>query len=150
MDSRNFVETISKMEILSIWSNRYLILIGRISVFKILALSKILYISSMKTVPKFMTEKLDKLQKSFVWKSKKSKIKHSTLISDYSEGGLKEVDIKSKIGALQLTWIRRLHDGNFHPWKLIPLNILKPLGGNEVLHQNLDLTPELPNALPSF
>ena len=30
-----------------------------------------------------------------VWKSKKLKIKHSTLIRDYSEGGLKDVDIKS-------------------------------------------------------
>ena len=65
--SRNFVETISKIEkISSIWSYRALTLIGRITVFKILALSKILYISSMKTVPKLITEKPDKLQKSFV------------------------------------------------------------------------------------
>ena len=64
----------------------------------------------MKTVPKFISEKLAKLQKSFVWKSKKPKFKHSTLIRDYSEGGLKDVDIKSKIVALQLTWIRCLHD----------------------------------------
>ena len=83
VDSRNFVETITKMEeILSVWSYRILTLIGRISVFKILALSKILYISSMKIVPKPITEKLDKLQKSFIWKSKKPKIKHSTLIRD--------------------------------------------------------------------
>ena len=109
VDSRNFVETISKMEeILSIWSYRALTLIGRISVFKMLALSKILYISSVKVVPKSITEKLNKLQKSFIWKSKKPKIKHSTLIRGYSEGGLKDVDIKSKIVALQLTWIRRL------------------------------------------
>ena len=135
---------------MSIWSYRALTFIGRISVFKILALSKILYISSMKIIPKSITEKLDKLQKSSIWKSKKPKIKHSTLIRDYSEGGLKDVDIKSKIVALQLTWMRRLHDENFHPWKLIPLNVLKPLGGSAVFHQNLDLTPELPNALPSF
>ena len=80
--SKNFVETISKIEeILSIWSYRALTLIERISVFKLLALSKILYVSSLKTVPKFITEKLDKLQKSFVWK-----IKHSTLIRDHSRG----------------------------------------------------------------
>ena len=29
-------------------------------------------------------------------------------------------------------------------------DVLKPLGGGTVFHQNLDLTPELPNALPSF
>ena len=34
--------------------------------------------------------------------------------------------------------------------EIIPLNVLKPLGGGAVFHQNLDLTPELPNALPSF
>ena len=66
VNSRNFVETI--------WSYRALTLIGRISVFKFLALSKTLYISSMKTFPKFITEKLDKLQKSFVWKRKSLKL----------------------------------------------------------------------------
>ena len=75
VDSRNFVETISKMEeILSIWSYRALTLIGRISVFKMLPLWKILYISSMKVVPKSITEKLGKLQKSFIWKSKSPKL----------------------------------------------------------------------------
>ena len=75
VDSRNFVEIISKMEeILSIWSYRALTLTGRISFFKILALSKISYISSMKTVPKFTTEMLDKLQKPFVWKAKGPKL----------------------------------------------------------------------------
>ena len=63
---------------------------------------------------------------------------------------MNDADIKLKIVALRLTWIRCLHDENFHPWKLIPLNVLKPLGGSAVLHQNLDSMPELPNALPSF
>ena len=55
VDSRNVVETISKMEeILSIWSYRALTIIGRISVFKMLALSKILYISSMKIEKKIL------------------------------------------------------------------------------------------------
>ena len=72
------------------------------------------------------------------------------MIRDYSEGGLKDVDIRSKTVALQPTWIIRLNDENFHPWKLNNLNVLKPLGGSAVFHQNLDLMPELPNALPSF
>ena len=38
----------------------------------------------------------------------------------------------------------------FNLRKIIPLNVLKPLGGMAVFHQNLDLTPELPNAIPSF
>ena len=80
------METISKIEeILPVWLYRALTLIGGISVLKIFAFSKILHISSMKTDPKFITEKVD------------------TLIRDYSERGLKDVDINSKIVALQLT-----------------------------------------------
>ena len=102
----------------------------------------------MKIVPKSITEKLDKLQKSFIWKSKKPEIKHTSLIRDYSEGGLKNVDIKSKIVALQLTWIRRLHDENFHPWKLIPLNVLKPLGGSASISSELRLNVRITKCTP--
>ena len=30
------------------------------------------------------------------------------------------MDIRSKIKALHLSWLKRLFDGNFHPWKVIP------------------------------
>ena len=39
------------------------------------------------------------LEKDFVWRGKRPKIKHSTLIGDYKEGGYKDVDwiLKSKL-----------------------------------------------------
>ena len=43
------------------------------------------------------------------------------LCNDYENGGLKSVDIFSKIVSLQCSWIKRLDDENFHPWKIIPL-----------------------------
>ena len=52
------------------------------------------------------------------------KIKHSTLIGDYKEGGIENVDIEAKLKALKLTWIRRLCDDNDHPWKIIPTKYL--------------------------
>ena len=44
-----------------------------------------------------------------------------TLIGDYSEGGYKGIDIKSKIVSLKVSWGTRLSDKNFHLWKIIPV-----------------------------
>lgn len=64
--------------------------------------------------------KLKKIHKKFIWNNKRAKIKHSTLISDYSDGGLRDVDIESKVNSLHLSWLKRYFDSNFHPWKSIP------------------------------
>ena len=98
-------------------------LAGKILIFKSLALSKLLHASTMKCLPKQIFDQLNTLQKSFIWSNRKPKIKHSTLIADYGEGGHKDIDIKSKISALKVTWVTRLLDTNFHPWKII-LNML--------------------------
>ena len=45
------------------------------------------------------------MHKKFLWKNDIPKIKHSTLIADYSDRGLKDVDIDAKLKALKLTWI---------------------------------------------
>ena len=42
------------------------------------------------------------------------------LIGNYDHGGLRDLDLDTKIDALQTTWIKRLLDTNFHPWKIIP------------------------------
>ena len=57
----------------------------------------------MAHVPKKIIGELEKLQEKFLWKSSTVKIKHSTLIGDYKEGGIKNVDIEAKLKALKLT-----------------------------------------------
>ena len=66
---------------------------------------------------------LEKLQEKFLWKSRTVKIKHSTLIGDYKDGGIKNVAIEAKLKALKLTWIRRLCDDNHPPGKIIPTKV---------------------------
>ena len=78
---------------------------------------------------------LEKIHKDFIWSGKKSKVKHTTLINDYSEGGLRDIDIKSKIKALQLSWIRRLYDNSFHPWKVIPNHFFS----NKLFYPNFNI-----------
>ena len=64
------------------------------------------------------------------------KIKHSTSIGDYTNGGYKDVDIELKFESLKIIWIRRLLDSNFHSWKAIPQCLLSEIGIQSIFHSN--------------
>ena len=74
----------------------------KILILKTLALSKLIYASTMKVSSKFLIDQLNALQKKFVWDNKRPKIKYSTLIEDYCEGGYKDVDIEKKIVSIKI------------------------------------------------
>ena len=57
---------------------------------------------------------LNLIQKDFIWRDRRSKIKYSTLIGDYNNGGYKGVDIEFKFESLKIIWIRCLPDSSFH------------------------------------
>ena len=125
-------------KVLHVWGMRFLTLYGKIIIFKSLAFSKIIYIASMATVPAVIIKLLENIQKDFVWDKKRPNIKHSSLVSNYSCGGLKDIDITSKFKSLHLNWLNRLFDDNFHPWKQIPLYYFKRVSKKFVLfHPNL-------------
>ena len=96
--------------VIKLWCMRHLSLEGKITIFKSLALSKIVYLALLTIVPKSIIKELNEIQKMFLWSKKKSKIKHSTLCNDYKNGGLKNVDINLKIVLLKCSWIRRLYN----------------------------------------
>ena len=60
----------------------------------------------------------------FIWKGKTPNIKSSTLCNYYNNGGLKNVDVFSKIVSLQCSWKKNLFDNNVHRWKVIPLYLI--------------------------
>ena len=117
---------------------RRLTLEGKIVIFKTIAISKIVFQAFITTVPKHIFNELKKIQNAFFWNNSSPKIKHETLCNDYKAGGLKNVDIPSKIIALQCSWIRRLYDNSFHEWKLILLYVIeKSFGTAFKFHSNL-------------
>ena len=81
---------------------------GKITIFKSLALSKIVHLALLTIVQNRM-----KSRKSFYGQIKNVKIKHGTLRNDYKKGGLKNVDINHQIVSLKCLWIRRLYH-EFH------------------------------------
>ena len=83
-----------------------------------------------------------------------TKIKHSTLVADYSEGGYKDIDIRTKLTALKVAWVTKLLDDNFHPWKIIPTILFATFGGiNNIFHHNFKASKQCRskvNKLPKF
>ena len=91
--------------VLQIWKMRRLALEGKIVIFKTIAISKIVFQAFITTVPKHIFNELKKIQNAFFWNNSSPKIKHETLCNGYKAGGSKNVDIRSKIIALQCFWI---------------------------------------------
>ena len=123
---------------------------GKITVFKSLALSKIIHLALVETIPNTTVEELNKIQKNFIWNNSKPKIKNCTL-SDYLDGGSKNVNIKAKIISLQCSWIKRLFDNNSHNWKISPLGFInKYLGKDFKFHSNLQIDSKYVKTFPKY
>ena len=112
-----------------------------------------MYASSVQYISGDVVKEICKIQKDFIWRGKRPKIKHSTLIGNFENGGLKDIDIESKLKALKLSWIKRLLDSNFHPWKTLAAKLLEPVGGTKIFHSNLSMSRECHKgftSLPTF
>ena len=143
-NNRNFCDTIKKISsVLNLWQTRDLSLLGRVQIFKTIGFSKILYLASMANVPPRIVEELSSIQNKFIWKSKTPKIRHSTLVADYQDGSIKNVNVAAKLKALKLTWVRKLQGDNCHPWKVIPSKILTLPNGDSVFHRNFRISQSL-------
>ena len=113
-EKKNYKTATNIQRVLKIWKMRNLILEGKMVIFKTLAISKTVFQSLITSVPRHIVNELEKIQKSFLWKNPSPKIKHETLCNDNKGGGLKNIDILSKIISLQCLWIRRLYHNLFH------------------------------------
>ena len=123
---------------------------GKVTVFKALAISKIVHLVLITNIPTSTIKELNKIQKEFIWKNKNPKIKHTTLCNNYDNGGLKNIDISSKIISLQCSWIKKLYDNTTPSWKVIPLHLIKTnLGINFKFHSNLDISVQKLKKIPT-
>ena len=95
------------------------------TVLKILRMRNLTVEGKITILPNSTMTLLNKIHKEFIWNHTKVKIKEKTLISNFDQGGLKDVDIPSKITSLQCLWVKRLFDKNFHEWKIIALFLIE-------------------------
>ena len=104
-------------------ANEKFIFRRKITIFKLLAISKIVYLTLFTIGPKNVIFELKEIQNEFLWSNKKVKLntQHS---NDYKNGGLKNVDIELKINPLKCSWIRRLYNEVDQDWKTIYITLL--------------------------
>ena len=121
----NFNERIGNMKKqLDIWRSRNLSLKGKIIILKTLILPQILFLFNLIYVPKSVLDQIDKLFFSFLWNSKPSKVKRSTIIGSITSGGLKMVDIYIMHKVAKAMWIKRLSSIDQCHWKTLFLKLL--------------------------
>ena len=120
--SLNYNEKLAKIRsILGCWSFRRLSLLGKIVVLKSLVASQLVYILSPLQTKHHAINEINKLFFKFLWNDKGDKIKRKVMINDYSEGGLKMIDITSFNKSLKATWIKKFLDidiENCSKWKV--------------------------------
>ena len=136
----NYEEKLEKIKsCLNNWKLRRLTLLGKITVIKSLAASQLVYIlAPLKTNQKAI-EEIDRLFYDFLWSGRGDKIKRNTMIRDYSEGGLKMLDIASFNKALKIVWIKKYLDKeNYSKWKIFVDLELQNKGGAIFLTGNLN------------
>ena len=64
----NFIELIKKFQnVLKIWRIRNLTVQGKITIFKTLAISKVIHLTLVTNVPQVIINQLNKIHKDFIW-----------------------------------------------------------------------------------
>ena len=126
------LEKIKKL--LNDWSLRNISLFGKITVIKTLALPiRVQCFTVLTDPPDHIIKSLQNIFHTFIWNGKTDKIKRSTLICDYSNGGLKTPHIQSFIHALKASWIKKILDPmNQGPWKVLISDHLDASGGEKL------------------
>ena len=122
------------------WQHRKLTLMGKITVVKSFAFPKLVYpLTVLNNISKESIKQIINLMFQFIWDRKPDKIKRNILCQDYSEGGLKMLDLNKFILSLKASWISRILDKqNQGQWKKIYLHKLKMYGGELIFECKLN------------
>lgn len=126
----NFNPKLGKVkQILRIWSQRNLSLLGKITLIKTFAISQLVYqLSILPSPSKTYISELNKILYNFIWDGKPDKIKRSVMIAPIDKGGLNMIDITIQDKSLKIAWIKRLLDNSQANWKLLVYNQLPNVG----------------------
>jgi len=114
----NYAIAQSNLEnVLKLWSKVNMSLLGKVTIVKSMALSKLNYLLNVLPAPNqsIITDIEQKCYK-FIWDNGPDKIKRKTMIAPIEQGGLGMEDLPSRIAAIKLSWILKIrnHAGN---WK---------------------------------
>jgi hypothetical protein len=134
-------------DLVRLWKWRDLSLKGKISVINNLAISSLIYICSVTSVPKRVVKEVNTLLFDFLWNGGSHKIASTVITQNIQDGGLKMVDFESKVKSLKISWLNRILSPNKGNWKKIIEYFYKSHDLEFIFSCKL---PKPPNGLPLF
>ena len=105
--------------LLRVWKMRNLTFYGKITIIKTIIVSQFVYIATCLTIPKHILTLLNKLLYSFLWGSKKEKVKRIVVTRNLMNWGLGMVNLRAKFLSLQLSWFSKYLNGGKCQWRLL-------------------------------
>lgn len=134
----NFGKLLKKVEnVLNLWRQRNLTLIGKTQILKTFALSQFLFITNVVYTPMYVIKEADQMFYKFLWEGP-DKVKRAVMMKEHDEGGLKVPSLEMKIQTQRIMWIKRFVYGKKHPWKEYLETKLSKFGGQCILMSDLD------------
>jgi len=126
-DSDIWDTVISKLDkTLARWRRRDLSLLGRLTVIKTLATSKLWYIAALTPIPPTKLQALEKQVWAYLWRDRpRGLVRREVALSPRHHGGLGALSIPAMVQALQMQWLKRLCDPSDALWKDIVLDRLR-------------------------
>ncbi len=116
------------------WKRWKLSLIGKITVLKIFAIPKLVY--PLTVLPNPSHDIISKIKSQcfqFLWDKKPDKIARKRIIQDYTDGGLKMLDIDLFLKSIKASWVKRLLFQPDSKLMKIYTNMLSNYGGMLIL-----------------
>ena len=134
----NYTERIEKIKrLISAWEKRNLSIMGKIIIAKTFLISQLVYFMQAFIIPEKVLTEINRILFRFIWKKRDNnkkafeKVKRVVMCNDYTQGGLKMIDIKQMQISFILQWVIRL-TGNLGTNKcaIIPRMIFLSHGPN--------------------
>ncbi len=152
-NEKNFEDKLNKVKnILNVWKQRDLTIIGRIQIVKTFIISQFTYVTAAVHMDKCYIDRLNQLMWNFVWKGKREKMKRNILTQSIKNGGLKAPDVVCILKAAMVKWVHRYVFGDDHPWKKSFEWFLKKynIDTNLILKSNFEMHRQDQQDLPAF
>lgn len=152
--NESWTGVINKMkQKVTVWRMRKLSLKGKVVVLNTLVISKLIYPMSVWEMPEWVRKEVKEVIENFLWNGKKREIAYNTLIADYKEGGLKLVDVESKLKALRIKYIQNYlySKGNYVCDHFFRFILMRLTGcGDDGLFMDLNGQRRLMEGVPDF
>ena len=136
---------------LNFWKLRGLKLRGKVIVVNNLIMSKVVYIIAVLDVPDKIIKSINDMISDFLWDGKGVRIAKEVMENDYTDGGLKLINLEKKKDALRIkTMIKYLQNKDDHIWKTFLSEAINNSGksGNSGIY--MKMRKEMLKNIPDF